>query len=148
MELAKIILQHLATKVWTTHLGTYHNSSHQFHNHHSRNTRIEINLVKTICIETRIITSKSSGSHENIAGYYRKGNRWTDIVLLMGNGKVLNYFWGGCLHPPPLQKYFFALLKFNFKKKFLHTSVFKFETYEAEVQLQSPEKITLESLLV
>ncbi len=29
------------------------------------------------------------------------------VKLLVGPGKVLNYFGGGCLHPPPPKKLFF-----------------------------------------
>ena len=38
------------------------------------------------------------------------------VKLLIGPGKVFDYFWGGCLHPSSLQKYLFTLLKLKFKK--------------------------------
>ena len=38
------------------------------------------------------------------------------MKLLIGPGKVLNYFWGGCIHPPPPKRiFFFTLLKLKFK---------------------------------
>ena len=37
------------------------------------------------------------------------------VKLLIGPGKVLNYFWGGCLHPLPPKNIFKKFLKLNFK---------------------------------